>query len=413
MKFQEYKDLFLGLTEVTVPHGSEYMFYHGYMRALIDIDLTQRGENFYYVVGDGLASKTLFCSHLDTAGRDVSRKVYHQEFNSTIFTRGDTILGADNKAGVATLLYLINQGVPGTYYFFAGEEVGGIGSRFASQNDTEFFKHFDRAIAFDRRDKGSIISHQWGGRCASPDFVSALSGEYGSSGVKMHGDPGGSFTDTASFTDQIEECTNISIGFNREHSTSESLNIDYAYQVAMASAQVDWESLPTARNIYGSSNDEDWGWDDGYGYYDRNFSNQGNKYSLEAKKRADEAKARVAARKKADEDKKKAEADKKNQTVGTFSDDGTEYYPPKGSNHAKPMPLLPPPAPDVEPPFSVSKNDLDSGATQKVGMEADDIMSLAETIEARNNEKAENPSEEDFDDLLNPSGGKTPPNVLS
>ncbi len=247
MNFKEFKQLFLDLTKVTVPYGSEYLYYHGFMKHLIDFELCQRGENFYCVVGDESVSKTLFCAHLDTAGLSPSGAVVHKMDGDTIFTDGTSLLGADDKAGVATLIYLIEHKVPGTYYFFAGEEEGGIGSSNAASRDRDFFMGFERAIAFDRRGQCSIVSKQRGVACCSNPFVRELSAQFSRENLTMVSDPRGTFTDTASFLDIIPECTNISIGYHHEHSTRESLEIDYTFSVARAAAQIDWEGLPADR----------------------------------------------------------------------------------------------------------------------------------------------------------------------
>lgn len=250
MTFNDFKQLFLNLTGVTVPYGSEYLYYHGFMKNHINVELIQRGLNFYYVV-DGSSpsqpSKTLFCCHLDTADPSPARQVIHQVEANIIRTDGTCLLGADDKAGVATLIHLIEQRVPGTYYFFAGEEIGGIGSRGALTQDPDLFNKFDRAIAFDRKGQGSIISRQQCSDCCSSSFVSALSAEFSRHGLTMEDDPTGSFTDTATFMDVIPECTNLSIGYHHAHTTREYVDIDYAYRVAQAAAKVDWENLPAER----------------------------------------------------------------------------------------------------------------------------------------------------------------------
>jgi hypothetical protein len=51
---------------------------------------------------------------------------------------------------------------------------------------------------------------------------------------------------SASFIDDIPECTNISVGYNFEH--TETQNITYLDRLAKASVNVDWSSLPTARD---------------------------------------------------------------------------------------------------------------------------------------------------------------------
>jgi hypothetical protein len=65
----------------------------------------------------------------------------------------------------------------------------------------------------------------------------------------MHlNDDTGVYTDTAEFVDYIPECTNISVGYDHEHSQQESLNIVYFQQLANAVVLVDWEALPTERD---------------------------------------------------------------------------------------------------------------------------------------------------------------------
>ena len=63
-----------------------------------------------------------------------------------ITASGTTLLGADDKAGVTVMLHLINNNVPGLYYFFIGEEVGCIGS---FQADKNFFSNVGYCVQFD------------------------------------------------------------------------------------------------------------------------------------------------------------------------------------------------------------------------------------------------------------------------
>jgi len=360
MTFNEFKTMFLDMTAVTVPYGSEYLYYQGFLRAIIGFDLIKQGENFYHVVGDQEEGNTLFCSHLDTAGSKSSQAVIHSQHNSIISTKNDVLLGADNKAGVLALMYMIYNNVTGTYYFFAGEERGGIGSAQFSNKYDSLIQNYDRAIAFDRRSKGSIITHQMMGRCCSTRFAESLAKQFGNGGVKMSDDPTGTFTDTANFTKQISECTNISIGFDAEHTPNEHINIDYAYAVARAATQVDWEGLPADRDPTSYLDD-----DLDHYYSDPPYFSRSS---------------------------------------GAFSKDGTEYYPPSNSNHTKPMKV--PPAP----PFVVGKRDLDLNSNLSSG----DFLSKEEAIQLQNEEDQRLEEEElrEFDELLNPSGGESPPNIL-
>jgi hypothetical protein len=61
-------------------------------------------------------------------------------------------------------------------------------------------------------------------------------------------DDTGVYTDTAEFTDIIPECTNISVGYDHEHSQQECLNINHYELLSQAVLQVQWDKLPTDRD---------------------------------------------------------------------------------------------------------------------------------------------------------------------
>jgi hypothetical protein len=59
---------------------------------------------------------------------------------------------------------------------------------------------------------------------------------------------GGVYTDTAEFTDVIPECTNISVGYAREHSTEEAQDILHYRALADAVISFSWDDLPVTRD---------------------------------------------------------------------------------------------------------------------------------------------------------------------
>jgi hypothetical protein len=187
----------------------------------------------------------MFTCHLDTACSNFE-KVVHIEYKDFIATNGNTILGADDKAGTTVLLYLIENEIPGLYYFFIGEEVGCIGSNNASVLD---FSEYNRCISFDRRGYSSVITHQIYGRCCSDDFARNLANQLSKSGLNFKTDATGVVTDSASFMAKIPECTNISVGYHNEHTTKESQNIKFLEELCRVCVGVDWESLPTVREL--------------------------------------------------------------------------------------------------------------------------------------------------------------------
>lgn len=211
-------------------------------------------------------SKTLFSCHTDTVHSTSGEQIVHYNKNQNILFKADTEpLGADNGAGIWLLLEMIDANIPGTYVFHRGEERGGVGATTLANLHPEFLQQFDRAIAFDRRGSTSVITHQGGSRCCSEGFAKALCDQFKTVGLYMECDPTGIFTDTAMYTHLIPECTNISCGYDHEHSAAESLDLTYLQKLRAACLSINWEALPTVRKT-GFDDDDD----DGDGYYWRN-----------------------------------------------------------------------------------------------------------------------------------------------
>lgn len=246
MNKKEFKDLFLKLTEYTIPYGHESKL-EKYLPTGFKKDSI---GNYYYEIGN---STTLFTTHLDTFSGKYE-KVNHVIEDYIIKTDGTTILGGDNKLGTTILIGMIENKIPGVYYFFLGEEPilsGGLyGSRNALKSNTEYFKKFKRCIAFDRREYGSIVVRQMGRMCCSKDFAEKIADEFDIRGIKWDQTGGfGYYTDTAVFMDVIEECTNISAGGFHEHYKKEWVDLNYTYEVYKTALDVDWESLPVVREL--------------------------------------------------------------------------------------------------------------------------------------------------------------------
>jgi hypothetical protein len=232
----DIKQTFLKLTRYTYPHGTEH-FLESYLPEGFSKDIF---GNYFLKIGD---SKTMFTCHLDTACSNFE-KVNHIEYEDFITTDGTTILGADDKAGMTVLLYLIENKIPGLYYFFIGEEVGCIGSNNAAELD---FSNYARCISFDRRGYSSVITHQIYGRCCSDEFARNLANELSKGSLNFYTDATGVVTDSASFMSKIAECTNISVGYHKEHTTKESQNLKFLEELCKVCVDVNWEDLPTVR----------------------------------------------------------------------------------------------------------------------------------------------------------------------
>lgn len=140
-------------------------------------------------------SQIMFTCHLDSCTNRYER-VSHVMDDRWIKTDGSTILGADDKAGMTVLLYMMEKNIPGLYYFFVGDEVGGVGSCALSIHRD--FSRYKMCVSFDRRGYGSVITEQMFGPCCSNRFALALSTALNNTnpGFDFAPDPAGIFTDS-------------------------------------------------------------------------------------------------------------------------------------------------------------------------------------------------------------------------
>ncbi len=259
------KEKFLALTDRTYPHGTEQELFH-----LLDSSLKEdQFGNLFIKIGD---SDAMFTSHLDTATKALT-KVNHVFDGDIIKTDGNSILGADDKAGVTIMLYMIEKKIPGLYYFFLGEEVGCVGSRkVAEEQKKEKLEGINKVISFDRRGTTSVITFQSSKRTCSDKFGDALAKELNLADqtFSYKTDKYGVLTDSIQFMGIYPECTNISVGYQSEHTHSESQDIVHLDKLAQACLKVNWNDLPVDRDPskteYDSHSYGGWGdeWD---GYY--------------------------------------------------------------------------------------------------------------------------------------------------
>ncbi len=209
-----------------------------------------QGQPMAWVVVTDPDSKTLFSCHLDTVHRTAGRQQITLQ-DGVITTVDGECLGADDGAGVWLLLEMIEAGVPGSFVFTCSEEKGGAGAKYLADNYAEWLSGFSRAVAFDRRGVDSVITHQGMRRCASDTFASALADRLndslGESGFYCPDDTG-IYTDTAEWTHLIPECTNLSVAYDSEHTSRESLDLTHLLALRDACCTIDWDSLPVARD---------------------------------------------------------------------------------------------------------------------------------------------------------------------
>lgn len=203
--------------------------------------------NLFKLIGE---SPVLWSSHTDT--------VHWKDGPQRIERCGDliklaknekraTCLGADCTTGVWIMREMILAGVPGLYVFHRGEECGGIGSSYIAKELPYLFEDYGIkfAIAFDRAAKRSIITYQGGLRTASDAFATSIAPQL--PGFYM-ADDGGTFTDTANYSELIPECSNLSVGYEGAHSKRETQSVSHALALRAAMLQFDASRLVCERD---------------------------------------------------------------------------------------------------------------------------------------------------------------------
>jgi hypothetical protein len=199
--------------------------------------------NYWKTVGE---STTMFTAHLDdvsTSHLEVLPIITVEKSGDEVAECGDAeVLGGDAKAGMAVMLYMISQGVPGTYVLFSQEEIGRVGSIAAVSGIKT--GQYNRCVSFDRKGVDDIITFQSGIRTCSDEFGEALAASL----LMNHKICSkGSYTDSYSFRGVIPECTNVAVGYDFAHTEYESQNLTYLTVLAEACTEVNWEMLPTKR----------------------------------------------------------------------------------------------------------------------------------------------------------------------
>lgn len=207
--------------------------------------------------------RTMFTSHTDTVHHVGGANQIRLDTSNPLSVKwraGEgACLGADDGAGVALMVHMIEAGVPGYYVFFRGEESGGTGSSWLADNMPLAIKDLDRCVSFDRADYADVITHQGMGRCCSDTFALALAEQLTTDDMTLcfMPDDTGVFTDSANLTTLIPECTNLSVGYKHQHGDGEWQDITFLQMLAEQVVLVQWDALPVERdptvkeNIFG------------------------------------------------------------------------------------------------------------------------------------------------------------------
>ena len=173
--------------------------------------------NDKYVVGIGNEPLALV-SHLDTVHSSPAYKIYHDRVENVLWSPMG--LGADDRAGVYSIIHIINSGYKPTVIFTTDEEVGGVGAAALAKDIVKMPTDLRFMLELDRRGSVDCVFYD----CDNPDFEKYINSFGFTTDI-------GSFSDICFIApDWGLAAANLSIGYYDEHTKQEILKVDEMHE---------------------------------------------------------------------------------------------------------------------------------------------------------------------------------------
>jgi hypothetical protein len=206
-------------------------------------------KRFVVVTPKQLGHYPLVCSHYDTV-RNSPLSGYN--IKEDIVTSIEGALGGDDRCGVAIALSLMQAGILANYAFFDEEECGAGGSNDFLIETPWIAKESSCYLGLDRRGHKDAAVYNY-----RSEKLLDIVGIYGYKEVS------GSMTDVSVIEEAFPKATvNLSVGFNREHSSNESIRIDVVINTLQAMEKI----VDTCTDVYFDDLEAFSSYKD-YGYY--------------------------------------------------------------------------------------------------------------------------------------------------
>jgi hypothetical protein len=172
----------------------------------------------YYLYAKGNIP-VMLVAHIDTVSGSKPTNIKFDSKRNTLST--NSVLGADDRAGIAAILQLIHEGFRPHILFCQDEECGGVGASMAGE--LLKIEGVNIVVELDRRGSTDFVTYD----CENPEMDKWIS-EFGFK--KSYG----TFTDISFICPDFGiGGVNLSIGYYNEHTKSEFLNlIDWSNTIA-------------------------------------------------------------------------------------------------------------------------------------------------------------------------------------
>ena len=168
-------------------------------------------KEYIYAPGD---IPVALVAHMDTVFNYPPKNIYFDKEAGIIWSPEG--LGADDRAGVFSIVKILQHGYRPTVIFTADEEIGGLGAMQLVKDFNNPTTDLNFIIELDRRGELDCVFYE----CDNKSFVDFIE-DYGF--IQNFG----------TYSDICEICevwgvagTNLSIGYQDEHSVSETLNVN-------------------------------------------------------------------------------------------------------------------------------------------------------------------------------------------
>lgn len=186
-------------------------------------------------------------AHMDTVFKSPPKEVFYDRKKNVMWS--PTGMGADDRAGVFSIIQIIKDGYRPHIIFTTDEEMGCIGAEELSYFPCPF-KDLRYIIQLDRRNSNDCVFYD----CDNPEF-------------EKYVESFGFITAWGSFTDICELCpqwgiagVNLSIGYRDEHTTSEVLFVGQMLStIEKVKKMLSVENIPNFKYIPAAGSYYNWG----------------------------------------------------------------------------------------------------------------------------------------------------------
>lgn len=172
-------------------------------------------------------------AHMDTVFSDPPLDVYYDQRKGVMWSPDG--LGADDRAGIFAILYIIKSGLRPSIILTTDEEKGGVGAQKLAKLPCPI-PNLKYLIQLDRRGDCDCVFYD----CYAPDFVKYI--ECFGFVEKL-----GSFTDISFLMPAWNICgVNLSVGYENEHSVLETLNVNSMFAtIDKVIMMLSFDNIPT------------------------------------------------------------------------------------------------------------------------------------------------------------------------